>query len=321
MGHRDFNIASYNTIITLIQTPETIIDIHFGGPTYVISHDNEARSTHQHNPKNCHSYNVDARQYNETNYSEGRTSLFHTHIHVTGDQFSSTPFHVPPERGAGTRDTFQSRHNSARNFRYNGRLTTSQLPTPTSCTWCNARLFHHETETICCLRGKSSDEGRHFRQHIRGYNHIFAFTSLGVHLDNSLAVTGRGIYTFCVQGSIYHNIGGLHPNEGDRPRFMQLYIYDTGHELQNKMLENPQLHENVVSKLQHILHLHNPFVHIFRQLALRTYIHQCSLIIKERHANQPQYNLPTTSEVAAIIVVGDVETLINGRDIKVTTHA
>ncbi|KAF1872726.1 hypothetical protein Lal_00016563 [Lupinus albus] len=143
----------------------------------------------------------------------------------------------------------------------------------------------------------------------------------GVHLDNTLAATGRGIYTFRTQGSIYHNIGRLHPNEGDRPRFMQLYIYDTDHELQNRMLENPQLHENVVSKLQHILHLHNPFVHVFRQLALRTYVHQCSLIIKERPANQPQYNLPTTSQVAAIVVVGDVETMINGRDIKVTTHS
>ncbi|XP_019413906.1 PREDICTED: uncharacterized protein LOC109325794 [Lupinus angustifolius] len=218
-------------------------------------------------------------------------------------------------------------------------MIASQLPTPTSCTWCNARLFHHETQTICCLRGKvwlqeinapqqlldlivdSSVEGRHFRQHIRGYNHIFAFTSLGVHLDNNLATTGRGIYTFRAQGSIYHNIGGLHPNEGDRPRFLQLYIYDTDHELQNRMLENPQLHENVVSKLQHILHLHNPFVNVFRQLASRTDVHQCSLIIRERPANQPQYNLPTTSQVAAIFVVGDVQTMINGRDIKVTTHA
>ncbi|KAF1860347.1 hypothetical protein Lal_00037686 [Lupinus albus] len=144
---------------------------------------------------------------------------------------------------------------------------------------------------------------------------------IGVHLDNNLATIVRDIYTFRAQGSIYHNIGGLHPNDGDRPCFIQLYIYDTNHELQNKMLENPQLHENVVSKLQHILHLHNPFVHVFRQLALRTNVHQCSLNIKERPPNQSQYNLPNTSQVAAIIVVGNVETMINGRDIKVTTHA
>ncbi|KAF1879793.1 hypothetical protein Lal_00039663 [Lupinus albus] len=62
-------------------------------------------------------------------------------------------------------------------------------------------------------------------------------------------------------------------------------------------LENPQLHENVVSKLQHILHHHNPFVHVLRQLALQTDLHQCSEIVNR-----------------------DVETLINERDIKVTTH-
>ncbi|KAF1879803.1 hypothetical protein Lal_00039674 [Lupinus albus] len=88
-----------------LQTLETIIDIHYGGPIYVIRHDNEARSTHQRNPENCHGYNFDARQYNGTNYSEAITCLFHTHIHVTGDQFSSTPFHVPLEQGASRRYT------------------------------------------------------------------------------------------------------------------------------------------------------------------------------------------------------------------------
>ncbi|KAF1854814.1 hypothetical protein Lal_00026526 [Lupinus albus] len=314
-------------------------DYNFGTTTYDGPPINQSGPSHINADDTTAGYNFGETHYNETSYNEARPSPFHTHEPIGGGQFSSTTCHVVPEQGTSMTYTFHSRHNSARNFRADRRMIASQLPTPTLCTWCNARLFHHETENMCCLRAKVwlqqinapqqlldlivdySDEGRHFRQHIRGYNHIFAFTSLGVHLDNTLAATGRGIYTFRAQGSIYHNIGGLHPNEGDRPRFMQLYIYDTDHELQNRMLENPQLHENVVSKLQHILHLHNPFVHVFRQLALRTDVHQCSLIIKERPANQPQYNLPTTSQVAAIVVVGDVETVINGRDIKVTTHS
>ncbi|KAF1879729.1 hypothetical protein Lal_00039741 [Lupinus albus] len=208
-------------------------------------HDEESLALH-HNHEN--GYNFDETHYNETSYNEARPSPFHTHEPIGGDQFSSTTCHVVLEQGTSMRYTFHSRHNSARNFRADRRMIASQLPTPTLCTWCNARLFHHETENMCCLRAKVwlqrinapqqllhlivdySNEGRHFRQHIRGYNHIFAFTSLGVHLDNTLAATGRGIYTFRAQGSIYHNIGGLHPNEGDRPRFMQLYIYDTDHE-------------------------------------------------------------------------------------------
>ncbi|KAF1876586.1 hypothetical protein Lal_00021144 [Lupinus albus] len=163
---------------------------------------------------NQNGYNFGARHYNETNYNEARSSPSHTHLLQVRGQFSSTTFHVLSEQGTSMRYTFHSRHNSARNFRADRRMIASQLPTPTSCTWCNARMFHHETQNI----------GIHFRQHIRGYNHIFAFTSLGVHLDNTLAATGRGIYTFRAPGSIYHNIGGLHPNEEDRPLFMQLYI-------------------------------------------------------------------------------------------------
>lgn len=71
---------------------------------------------------------------------------------------------------------------------------------------------------------ENSTEGRHFREHIRSYNHVLSFTSMGVHIDENVAATGRGIYSFRVQGAIYHKIGGFYPNEGSRPRFLQLYI-------------------------------------------------------------------------------------------------
>ncbi|XP_027905922.1 uncharacterized protein LOC114165517 [Vigna unguiculata] len=165
-----------------------------------------------------------------------------------------------------------------------------------------------------------TSESRHFRQHIRSYNHVFSFTSLGVHMDETIVANGRGIYSFRAQGAIYHRIGGFYPNDGSRPRFLQLYIYDTEHELQNRMLENPQLHQTIVHKLQQILHRCNPFVHVFRQLAQEPNIQICSLLIKERPANQPQYNLPTASQVAAIIVTADTESMARGRDIKVVGH-
>ncbi|XP_072054776.1 uncharacterized protein [Arachis hypogaea] len=166
-----------------------------------------------------------------------------------------------------------------------------------------------------------SAEGNHFRKHIRGYNHVFLFTSCGVHIDEQLASASHGIYTFRAQGSMYHSIGGFHPDQGARPRFLQLYIYDTDHELQNRMLENTQLHESLVLKLQQLLHRYNPFIHVFRQLAQRLDVQECSLVIRERPANQPQYILPTASQVAAIIVDDDIETMVRGWDIKVQTHA
>ncbi|XP_072084498.1 uncharacterized protein [Arachis hypogaea] len=109
-----------------------------------------------------------------------------------------------------------------------------------------------------------------------------------------LATASYGIYTFCAQGSMYYSIGGFHPDQGTWPHFLQLYIYDTEHELQNRMLENTQLHED---------------------------LQECSLVIRERPANQPQYSLPTASQVAAIIVGNDIETMVHGQDVKVQTHA
>ncbi|XP_072073847.1 uncharacterized protein [Arachis hypogaea] len=142
-----------------------------------------------------------------------------------------------------------------------------------------------------------------------------------MHIDEQLAITSRGIYTFRAQDSIYHSIGGFYPDQDTRPRFLQLYIYDTEHELQNKILKNTQLHEILVFKIQQLLHQYNPSLHVFRQLAQRSDVHECSLLIREGPTNQPQYSLPTASQVAAIIVGDDVETMIRGRDIKVQTHA
>ena len=213
-----------------------------------------------------------------------------------------------------------------------------QLPTPTTYPYCHARLFYHESCNMCCSSGKvllprvppphellqifldQTSESRHFRQYIRSYNHVFSFTSLGGHMDETIVANGRGIYSFRAQGAIYHRIRGFYPNDGSRPWFLQLYIYDTEHELQNRMLENPQLHQTIVHKLQQILHRCNPFVHVFRQLAQEPNIQICSLLIKERPSNQSQYNLPIASQVAAVIVTADTESMARGRDIKIVGH-
>lgn len=233
---------------------------------------------------------------------------------------------------------FRPKHNSARDFLNTSPMAASRLPPPSTCTRCNARLFYHESCDMCCSGGKisleqvdvppelleifsdSSAEGRHFRQHIRSYNHVLSFTSMGVHIDEDVAATGRGIYSFRAQGAIYHKIGGFYPTEGSRPRFLQMYIYDTEHELHNRMLENPQLQQNIVQKLQQILHGCNPYVHALRQLAQRPDVHDCSLLIKERPANQPRYNMPTASQVATIVVGEDAVSISTKRDIIVMSH-
>jgi len=43
-----------------------------------------------------------------------------------------------------------------------------------------------------------------------------SFTSFDVHIDETVLATCCGIYTFRAQGSIYHKIGGFHPNVSSR---------------------------------------------------------------------------------------------------------
>ncbi|XP_029151589.1 uncharacterized protein [Arachis hypogaea] len=305
----------------------------------------------QHLARRRASYRESIRRGKQIDTSSGPTNMATPLQDITNippQQYSISDTHnntgagssnIPNDSNMEIRQNVRASHNCARNFQEDATIIRTPLPVPRTCHYCSARLFHHETFEMCCNGGKvslprvnapqelleifldPSAEGNHFRKHIRGYNHVFSFTSCGVHIDEQLAITGRGIYTFRAQGSIYHSIGGFHPDQGTRPRFLQLYIYDTDHELQNRMLENTQLHETLVFKLQQLLHRYNPFLHVFRQLAQRSDVHECSLVIRERPANQPQYSLPTASQVATIIVGDDVETMIRGRDIKVQTHA
>jgi hypothetical protein len=46
---------------------------------------------------------------------------------------------------------------------------------------------------------------------------------------------GRGLPNFIIAGQNYHRIGTLMPSEGERPKFAQLYIYDTENEVQNRL--------------------------------------------------------------------------------------
>nr|XP_043611898.1 uncharacterized protein LOC122583571 [Erigeron canadensis] len=71
---------------------------------------------------------------------------------------------------------------------------------------------------------------KHFLDNIRAYNQMFSMTSFGARVDESVNAAGTGPYVFMISGQIFHWIGTLCPTEGEPPRFLQLYIYDTENE-------------------------------------------------------------------------------------------
>ncbi|GJW62962.1 DNA helicase [Tanacetum coccineum] len=111
-------------------------------------------------------------------------------------------------------------------------------------------------------------QNKHFMENIRAYNQMFAMTSFGAKIDESINA-GKGPYVFKVSGQVYHWIGSLCPTVGETPKFLQLYIYDTENEVANRMshfggVDDSRLDPQIVEGLIHFLDAHNELVQLFR---------------------------------------------------------
>lgn len=73
-----------------------------------------------------------------------------------------------------------------------------------------------------------------FLANIRAYNNMFAMTSFGGKVDESLNI-GSGPYVFKIEGKVYHRLGSYSPPPNERPRFLQMYVYDTENKVFNRM--------------------------------------------------------------------------------------
>jgi hypothetical protein len=84
------------------------------------------------------------------------------------------------------------------------------------------------------LFGRDNEDSQNYQNNVRIYNSMFAFTSPGMQTDSHIN-KGKGPPTLRIQGQIHHRIGDLLPPEGQKPKFAQLYIYDTENEIKNRM--------------------------------------------------------------------------------------
>ncbi|KAL8100378.1 uncharacterized protein LOC141686785 [Apium graveolens] len=140
----------------------------------------------------------------------------------------------------------------------------SSLGPPTEfCKKCKAVIWKEERKNknvkkgtptfgICCGQGQIKlhfiphtpsylkqlhnhpKKSKTFKRNIRLYNAMFAFTSMGGKVDHSINY-GSAPYVYRLNGQKYHVFGTLIPNDGDDPKFFQLYIYDTENEVENRV--------------------------------------------------------------------------------------
>ena len=118
------------------------------------------------------------------------------------------------------------------------------LPDATPCGHCGAKRFHLEPPNFCCAGGEISivappmpydlkrlfigndEESFHFRNNARTYNNNLGFTSFAAKYDSEQTKNTTGVYTFRVQGQVYHFRNGLVRSD-DRSSVIQLYFFDT----------------------------------------------------------------------------------------------
>ncbi|KAJ0566267.1 putative helitron helicase-like domain-containing protein [Helianthus annuus] len=174
------------------------------------------------------------------------------------------------------------------------------------------------------------DKSKHFLLNIRRFNSMFSFTSMGGKVDSKIN-RGNAPYVYRISGEDYHTLGSLLPKEGGEPKFAQLYIYDTDNEVCNRktVFSNSKkpasatsdlLDTELIEYLKLILDSNNQLVKTYRRVRDR-FVDNPHIDLKLRlKANRSRdgrtYNLPTSSEVAALIV-GDIEDALDNRDVVV----
>ena len=131
----------------------------------------------------------------------------------------------------------------------------------------------------------------------------------------------QGVYTFRIQGQLYHRIGSLLPPPGKEPVFSQIYIYDSNsmHQAQQRLSHSHDLLDiNIVLSLQAMFERYNPYIQMFltarERLAEHSNVSLHIKLVDLPHYDSRRYNRPTAGEIAVIMVgTGDEPNM--GRDI------
>ncbi|KAL5262078.1 hypothetical protein ACHWQZ_G007688 [Mnemiopsis leidyi] len=204
------------------------------------------------------------------------------------------------------------------------------------CEHCGAYKWKRERKGLCCLNGTVKlpqlppppDEllplytasGSHFLKHARAYNNLFALASLGC---SEIRQPGFNP-TFTVQGKMYHRIGSLLPAEGESAKFAQLYFHDTENAVSNRMNVVSGLQEHNIQLIDRVLREVNPYITSLKAgIELMEASPEVRLVLHADKNRRPtgeharRYNLPTASEVGAILpgeVTANLDVILHPRE-------
>ena len=173
------------------------------------------------------------------------------------------------------------------------------------------RELHEPLKTLMC---GNDDEARKFREGLRRWNSIFAFTSIWFNMDNRASEIGGTFQLFQIHGALYHRQGPLVPAGGlGDARFSQVYLYDSADAARARAAHAPELDANLIRSLTLMLQESNPLIQLYltareRFAEISRAEDNCRIIINpqlrlvvEQGADRRRENLPTADEVSMIL--------------------
>ncbi|KAG2481607.1 hypothetical protein PVAP13_J029060 [Panicum virgatum] len=141
---------------------------------------------------------------------------------------------------------------------------------------------------------------------------------MGANIDRFVN-DGRGPPIFKISGQVHHRIGSLLPADGSAPKFLQLYIYDTSNEVQNRInalcpdeMPTDPIDPTIVSTQKFRMARDRLEQHIDENFVIR--------IVGPQERDPAQYNLPSTEQLA-MLIVGDFSADSFKRDIIIETKS
>ena len=210
------------------------------------------------------------------------------------------------------------------------------------CGFCGAWYWEAEKTsagkyTACCSNGAvklppirppppyiqelllgNSPDGRCFKKKARAFNSKLSFAS--VSMNQYLFPNTRGVPALRISGSIYHNIGAIHPEPEQQAKFLQCFFYESNGDSSLDNFEFSRREISIHNRAFREIEQFSPFLRSLR-LALQTnaQLPLFRLVISDKPPpnTAPQtYNRPTTTEISAIMVGdGDGEEAPSKRDV------
>jgi Helitron helicase-like domain at N-terminus len=148
---------------------------------------------------------------------------------------------------------------------------------------------------------------------------------MGAKVDRSIE-SSRGPYVYKICGQVYHRIGSLLPEEGQMPKYAQLYVYDSTDEVKMRIAALPDTSQRrnidirLVEQLRDMLDHENWLAKAFRMAKDRFKQDACQhvslKIVSNRKKDGNKYEQPSCSELAGLIPTG-LDHLEKGRDLIV----